>query len=718
MKQVTQNYKTGELKVDNVPAPSVMRKGLLVENRCSLISAGTEKSTVDMARKSLVGKARARPDLVRKVIRQVQKDGLINTAKMVMGRLDTRAALGYTCAGIVSEVGEEVEGFSRGDRVACAGQGYASHAEIVSIPKNLCIKIPNGVNFEDASYVAVGSIALQGVRQADPKLGEAVAVIGLGLIGQITVQMLKANGCEVIASDLDPKKLELAIELGADRAVCTDEFVLASSAATAGYGVDSVIITASTKSSEPIEIAGEICRKKGRVVVVGAVGLVVPREPYYVKELELRLSCSYGPGRYDTEYEENGQDYPYGYVRWTEQRNMSAFLNLIAEKKLNLKTLTTHTFAIDDANQAYDMISNQTESYLGVVLKYPSESLERFSQRIDLATLSVKGAIHFGLIGVGNHIKDMLLPLIRKNKAVTIKAVCASTGINAKAVAEQEKAEYCASNFHEILADADINAVVVGTRHDTHAEIIIAALRQGKHVFVEKPLCMTTQQLEEIEEVYAEAASRGLILQVGFNRRYSAHAERIKGFFEPRNNPLTMMYRVNAGAISAEHWIQDYKIGGGRIIGEACHFIDFMQYIAGANPSTVFSFDVDTHNSGITNDKAVILLRFGDGSIGTLIYCGDGDKSLAKERFEAFADGKSVVLNDFSSTELYSGGSQEVFRTKRVDKGFAREMECFISGITDGEISPTLFMEARATTLATIKALQSMSSRYCEELHS
>lgn len=716
MKQVIQNYKTGILDVSDVPAPLLESHTVLVENKCSLVSAGTEKSTVDMAKKSLVGKAKARPDLVKKVVNQVQKDGLVDTAKMVMGRLDTRAALGYTCAGIVSAVGDDVQGFSIGDRVACAGQNYASHAEVVSIPKNLCIKIPEGVGFEDASYVAVGSIALQGVRQADPKLGESVAVIGLGLLGQMVVQILKANGCYVIASDLDASKVELARELGADKSVLPGDLEGAVDSATSGYGVDSVIITASTKSSAPVETAGEICRQKGRVVVVGAVGMDIPREPYYMKELEIRLSCSYGPGRYDAEYEEKGQDYPYGYVRWTEQRNMSAFLDLVAQQKVNLKALTTHNFTIEDASSAYDMISNQTESYLGIVLSYSSASQARFSNRIDLAASPTpSGVIQFGLIGAGNHIKDMVLPSVRSSGNANVKAVCTGTGLNAKAVAEKEGADYCTTNYEEIVKDPEINAVIVGTRHDTHAEIILAALAQGKHCFVEKPLCLSIDELLLIDEAYAKAAKQGVVLQVGFNRRHSEHAKEIRKFFSTRGNPLTMIYRVNAGSIPADHWIQDVDIGGGRIVGEACHFIDFMQYISGADPLSVFAFDIERHDTGITSDKAVITIRFTDGSIGTLIYCGDGDKSLAKERFEAFADGKSAVLDDFTRTEMYSGGRRSLFKTKRVDKGFNQEIQAFMSAIA-GEPAPLIYEQARATTFATLEAMRSMSSKQCHDL--
>lgn len=711
MKQVVQNYKTGELKIDEVPSPTLVPLGILVENRCSLISAGTEKTTVEMAKKSLMGKAQARPDLVKKVITQVKKEGLLDTAKMVLGRLDTRAALGYTCAGVVAEVASGVEGFVKGDRVACAGQNYASHAEVVSIPKNLAVRIPEGVDYEDAAYVAVGAIALQGVRQADPKLGEVVVVIGLGLLGQLVVQMLKANGCKVVGSDLDPEKLELAKVLGADMVVAGGDLVDACAKATNGHGVDAVIITASTESSAPIAAAGEICRKKGRVVVVGAVGMEIPREPYYLRELELRLSCSYGPGRYDSDYEEKGQDYPYGYVRWTEQRNMAAFLDLIVEGKINLKALTTHRFGIAEADKAYQLITDQAESYLGIVLQYAPGSPGRFRQRYDLGKKSGTKTIEVGLIGAGNHIKDMLLPCFRKNAQTNIRAVCTSTGINAKAVAEKEGAEYCASNYQEIMQDKNINTVVIGTRHNTHAAVVIEALRNGKHVFVEKPLCLTADELQEIEAVYAASASQGLVLQVGFNRRYSTHAEKIKSFFASRANPLTMIYRLNAGSIDARHWIQDQSVGGGRIVGEACHFIDFMQFVAGSDPTSIHAIAVGSHNSGITDDKAILTISFVDGSIGTVIYCADGDKALEKERFEAFADGKSVVMNDFLRTEFYAKSKMTTYKTSSRDKGFRSEVESFIASITNGGVTDELFFQAKKTTLVTLKAIESMKSR-------
>lgn len=713
MKQVVQNYKSGELSVSDVPPPVVEPGWVLVENHCSLISAGTERNSVEMAKKNLVGKARARPDLVKKVVDQVQKEGLVDTVKMVMGRLDTRAALGYSCAGIVIDVGDSNSGFAIGDRVACTGQNYASHAELVCVPKNLCVKVPSAVDLEDASYVAMGAIALQGVRQAEPRLGETVAVIGLGLLGQLVAQILRANGCRVIATDLDPTKLELAQSLGTEFAVPGEDFTRTCEAITQGHGVDSVILTASTKHSGPVTTAGQICRRKGRVVVVGATGMDIPRDDYYAKELELRLSTSYGPGRYDSSYEEAGHDYPYGYVRWSEKRNMAAFLALIAQQSIALKPLTTHRFALEQAESAYTMITEASEPYLGICLQYRQDDTEQKRQNrqplIGLAASTPPAAIVLGIIGAGNHIKDMLLPHFSNQATVNIRAVCTQTGINARSVAESLGAEDCYTDYREILADDNITAVLVGTRHDSHGEIVNGALVAGKHVFVEKPLCLTLDELETIDKTYRQAtATKPLILQVGFNRRHSPHAAHIRALFAGRVNPLMMLYRVNAGAIPADHWVQSPQIGGGRLVGEICHFIDFMQAISGATPCRVTSHPIDQHASGITADKVVITVNFSDGSIGTVFYAADGDKTLAKERFEAFADGKSVVMDDFLATETFAGGKKRKFTTRHRQKGFAEEVQLFIDSITGSTTDHELFNQAYQTTLTTLQAVESL----------
>ncbi|MCA9474128.1 MAG: bi-domain-containing oxidoreductase [Nitrospira sp.] len=710
MKQVIQNYRSGILKVDEVPAPSLRDGGLLIANQASLISPGTEKSTVDVAQKSLVGKAMERPEMARKVLNSIQKDGLIDTLRRVFQRLDTPAALGYSCAGTVVQVGKEASRFSVGDHVACAGQNYASHAEMVYVPKHLCVKIPDGVDFEEASFVTLGAIALQGIRQTEPRLGDKVAVIGLGLLGQLTVQMLKATGCQVIGSDLDPDKLQLAQELGADCVTTPAALLDAVFGFSKGHGVDAVIITASTRDNGPVESAGAIARKKGRVVIVGAVGMSIPRESYYKKELELRLSTSYGPGRYDSDYEEKGLDYPYSYVRWTENRNMEAFLQLIQQRKVNVKRLVTHRFAIEQAEDAYKLMMDNSVPYLGIFITYPSDPARRLTRVINLAHCKPVGSVILGLIGAGNHVKDMLLPQLSELKQVSLRAVCTASGINAKALAEKVSAAYCTSDAQAVLDDATINTVLIGTRHDSHGSLVIRALEAGKHVFVEKPLCLTEDELERIRFVYQDQSCKGLHLMVGFNRRFSAHADKARAFFKNRKSPLVMAYRVNAGRIPPEHWIQDPDVGGGRIIGEVCHFVDYMQALCGAMPTSVHARRVVPHSSSVADDQCVLSFTFLDGSIGTIIYTSGGDTALAKERFEAHGDGKSLTMNDFFLSEFYEHGKKTHYNSGKREKGFHQELASFVDAVEKGLPPPIQFEELYAVTRACLLAVRSLQS--------
>ncbi len=709
MKQILQNYRSGVLKVDDVPPPVLREGGVLVLNEVSLISAGTEKSTVQVGQKTLVGKAMERPEMVRKVLAAIQKDGLMDTLKRVFDRLDTPAALGYSCAGRVIAVGQDAPQFAVGDRVACAGQNYASHAEVVYIPKHLCVKLPDSLDCEDASFVTLGAIALQGVRQAEPRLGDRVAVIGLGLLGQLTVQMLKASGCRVLGSDLDPAKLKLANDLGADVVSAPAALVETAAAFSGGRGVDAVVITASTKDNGPVETAGLIARQKGTVVVVGAVGMNLPREPYYKKELNFRLSMSYGPGRYDAEYEEKGHDYPFGYVRWTENRNMAAFLDLVGTGAVKVKPLVTHRFGIEQAEDAYKLMMEGQTPYLGMLISYPGERQMACTPKVAVGPHRTGGAATLGLIGAGNHVKDMLLPHLQAMPGVVIRAVCTATGINAKALAEKVRAEYCTTDAEAVLHDAAVNAVLIGTRHDSHARLVVKALEAGKHVFVEKPLCLTEQELDAIRAVYEDKAQKGLTLTVGFNRRFSPHAVAARRFFERRENPLVMTYRVNAGKIPAEHWIQDAAIGGGRLIGEGCHFVDYMAALCGALPTSVFCRRIGRHAAGMTDDQCVLTITFADGSLGNLVYTAGGNSGLAKERFEAHADGKSLTMDDFVDTHLYSGTKQETVSTPKRDKGFKEEMSRFVRVITEGG-SPVPFEEAWAVTRTCLLAVKSLQS--------
>ncbi len=707
MKQVLQNYKTGELAVKDVPAPRQSKGNVLVENTFSLISAGTEKSTVDMARKSMVGKAAARPDLVKKVLAQVSKNGIVDTAKMVLNRLDSMAALGYSSVGIARNVGREVTDISVGQRVACAGQNYASHAEMITVPKNLCVPVPENVTDEQASFVTLGAIAMQGVRQANPKLGDIVSVIGLGLLGQLTVQLLVANGCQVIVTDLDPKKLELALSFGAVIAVSPETLDDAVSAYTNEQGVDSVIVTASTKANGPIESAANITRIKGTVVVVGAVGMNLPREPFYVKELDLKLSMSYGPGRYDSQYEEGGIDYPYHYVRWTERRNMSSFLQLISQGKVNVNPLITHTFEIENAENAYGLIESGSEPYLGILLSYPKNSIKK-NTSIKVSENGLKD-FNLGIIGAGNHVKDMLIPNLLNNQNVSLLGVCSGTGVNARALADKLKAGQCTTDYKELLSYNDISTVLIGSRHDMHASMVIDSLKANKHVFVEKPLCLTIEELDEINNVYNEASSQGVKLLVGFNRRFSSHAVKVKELFSDRKSPVVMTYRVNAGAIPKDHWIQDLEIGGGRIIGEACHFVDLMQFVVGAIPIRVVGLSIEEHYSGITEDQSVLVFKFSDGSIGNLIYAAGGDSGLAKEKFECFGDGKSASIDDYKTTLLYQNGKVSKHQTSKVDKGFKQEMDALVDMVTNNNM-PISYEEIEAVTRICIEAVDVLNS--------
>ena len=708
MKQIIQHYRSGVVKVEDVPPPTLRGAGLLVLNDASLISPGTEKSTVQGAQKSLIGKAMERPERIKKVLAAIQKDGLADTLKRVFNRLDTPAALGYSCAGTVIEVGQDADCFSAGDRVACAGQNYASHAEMVYVPKHLCVKIPDAVDSEDASFVTLGAIALQGVRQAEPRLGDRIAVIGLGLLGQLTVQMLKASGCRVIGADLDPSKLQLARQLGADVVASSADLIEAASTFSEGHGVDAVIITASTKDNGPVEIAGAIARAKGRVVVVGAVGMNLPREPYYKKELELRLSMSYGPGRYDNQYEEHGRDYPFGYVRWTEQRNMQAFLELVAERKVQLKPLITHRFPIEQAESAYSLMMEGTTPYMGMVITYPSDHARPLPRTIPMAPQPSNRAVTMGIIGAGNHVRAMLLPPLQTMSSVTLRALCTASGMTAKSLAGKVKAGYCTSDAQAILDDAAINTVLIGTRHDSHGSLVLKSLLADKHVFVEKPLCLTEEELQEIRILYEKKAPDGLHLMVGFNRRFSPHADQARAFFASRTNPLAMLYRINAGRIPKEHWVQDPDVGGGRLIGEVCHFVDYMQSLCAAPPISVYAVRIGRHSSGITDDQCSLSLTFGDGSIGTIVYTAEGHAGLPKERFEAHADGKSLTMDDFLETKMYDGRQNPTFKTAKREKGFPEEMTQFVRAVEQGLPPVIAFDHIEAVTRTCLLAVQSL----------
>jgi len=704
MKQLIQNYRTGELGIFEVPPPICKDEGILIETTVSLVSAGTEKMIVDIAKKSLLGKAKARPDLVKQVINKMKKEGIRNTLEKVFAKLDTPIPLGYSCVGRVIEVGRKIYNVSVGDRVACGGAGYANHAEINYIPKNLFVKVPDNVDDIDASFVTVGAIALQGVRQANPKIGESVAVIGLGLLGQLTVQILKANGCKVIGSDIDSWKLELAKRLGADEVCYPDEMVNRAMEFSNGYGVDSVIITASTQSEQPIIDAGEMSRMRGTVVVVGMVNMNIPRNLYYKKELTVKLSMAYGPGRYDPLYEEKGVDYPYDLVRWTEQRNFEAFLNLISEGKVTPKDLVTHIFPFEEALKAYDLLEGKKkEKYLGIVLTYSGNKKKKLRKLIKLSEKVVRAdRVNIGLIGAGNFTKSVILPSMRKVGEFNLVGLATATGVSAHGVGKKYGFRYITTDDEEIFKDPEINAVIITTRHNDHAEKVLKAIKYGKHCFVEKPLAIREEELEEIRESYKGER----ILQVGFNRRFAPLIQEIRRHVE--NKPISVVYRVNAGIIPLDSWIQDPEIGGGRIVGEVCHFIDTCAYLAGSLVKSVYASVVRKSAKHIPDEDNVnIILTFENGSTASINYFAYGDGSLNKEYIEVFSEGMAFQLNDFKELVIYDHGKKRKVKSINQDKGFIGELKAFAEGIKMGR-NPIPFESLYNTTKTTFKILESI----------
>ena len=704
MKQLIQSFKTGELGLFDVPAPICQDNGALVQTTVSLVSAGTEKMLVDFAKKSMLAKAKDRPDLVKQVVDKMKKEGVKNTLEKVFTKLDTPIPLGYSLAGKVIEVGKNMSGINIGDRVACGGAGYANHAEINYVPKNLMVKIPDGVDDIDASFVTVGAIALQGVRKTAPMLGERIAVMGLGLIGQLTVQILKANGCKVIGSDVDPDKLKLAKELGADAVCHAGDLVKEAMAFSGGHGCDAVIITASAMSNQLVIDAADISRMRGRVVIVGMVGMDIPRNEYYKKELELRLSMAYGPGRYDPNYEEKGIDYPYDLVRFTEQRNFEAFLGLIEEGRVTPKKLLTHTFTFDEAMKAYDLLEGKVkEKYLGIVLTYP-ESIDiakhKVVKRSDRAIPADK--ISVGLIGAGNFTKSVILPNLQKVGGYELTGLCTATGVSAEGTGKKYDFKYITTDSEEIFENDEINTIFVTTRHDDHADKVIRSLQSGKHCFVEKPLCIHEEELEEIREAYDGRA----ILQVGFNRRFSPMVRKMKE--KLGQGPIAVNYRINAGVIPKDVWIQDREIGGGRIVGEVCHFIDTCSYLTGSEVVSVYASTIRKKDQSIPDEDNVnITLNYADGSVATIAYYAYGGSAMPKEYIEAFANGLSMQMNDFRELIIYDGSKKERSKSANQDKGFVGEFEAFKEAVQSGK--PAIEFESLYnTTLTTFRILESI----------
>lgn len=709
MKQLLQNLRTGEGSVAEVPVPVIQPGRVLVRTAASLISAGTERALAELGQKGLLGKARERPELIGKIWQKVKTDGLREALEGVRDKLEQSHAVGYSAAGIVIEAAKDVTDFYAGDRVSCAGSDYASHAEVISVPRNLCVHLPDQLSFEEGAFGTVGAIALQGVRLAEPTLGESIVVIGLGLVGQLTLQLLKANGCRVFGVDIDEARIQLARASGADDGGVPEEASEKVMAWSRGRGADACIIAAATASNGPIELAGEISRLKGRVVAVGMIGMDVPRNVYYQRELTLKVSLSYGPGRYDSDYEEHGHDYPIAYVRWTEGRNIEAFLDLLAAGRIDVKPLITHRFSIEDARRAYQLISDSTDQeYLAVLLTYDTEGEIRRrveNQSAEKKTAAPAARVGVGLIGAGGYAQKVLLPNFKASGA-EFCSIASASGVSARDMGTKYGFTRFLSDAQSVIADDEANLIVIATRHGSHAELARLALERSKNVFVEKPLALTDAELDSVLE--AASKSEGKLL-VGFNRRFSPLAIRAKEVFAGRQSPLSIVYRVNAGRIQSQHWTQDPDEGGGRIIGEVCHFIDLMQFLAGAPPTMVYAAAVAGGKGNvIREDSVLITLQFGDGSNGVIAYLAEGDSALPKEQVEIFAEGKVFIIEDFRNVRLYAGGRETKETLRRQDKGQIAEMGVACAVVAEGIPAPITLQELEATTRATFRIRDSL----------
>lgn len=701
MKQILQNLSSGETELAEIPCPRVKAGHLLIRSTVSLVSAGTERMLVEFGKANLIDKARQQPDKVRMVLDKIKTDGLMPTLDAVRSKLDQPLPMGYCNVGRVVAVGAGVTGFAVGDRVASNGK----HAEMVCVPVNLCAKIPSSVDDESAAFTVISAIALQGLRLAQPTLGENFVVTGLGLIGLVTVQLLRAHGCRVLGIDFDPKKLEIARTLGAETVDLSrgDDPIAAAMAFSRAYGVDGVLITASTKSNEPVHQAALMCRKRGRIVLVGVTGLELSRADFFEKELSFQVSCSYGPGRYDPLYEEQGHDYPLGYVRWTEQRNFEAVLDMLADHRMEVQSLISHRFDLEQAEAAYQLVGEGGFS-LGILLKYPNAetksdvALQEQTIRLSKSPTTISGAPKsavVGFIGSGNYATMVLIPAF-KQTAAKLKSVGSSAGVSGVHAARKFGFEETTTDSQGLLADPAINTIVITTRHDSHAKFVSQALSAGKHVFVEKPLALTRDELQSVQASYAASHTNGdgPLLMVGFNRRFAPQVQKIKRLLAGMREPKSFVMTVNAGAIPAEHWTQDKTIGGGRIIGEGCHFIDLLRFLAGS--AIVSSHAVmmgQVPGLRIRDDKVSFHLTFADGSFGTVHYLANGHKSFPKERLEVFCGGRILQLDNFRKLRGYGWPGFRKMNLWKQDKGNAACVAAFVAAIEQGAAAPISFDE-------------------------
>ena len=717
MKQLLQNMKTGKITIEEVPVPAPLSGQALVRVTASLVSAGTERMLVEFGEKSLVGKARSRPDLVHQVVDKMKREGVLPTVQAAFNRLDQPLALGYSSAGTVISLGDGMEGFKVGQRLACAGGGYAVHAEYNVVPRNLLTALPDSVEFEAAAFTTLGAIALHGFRLAEPQIGETVAVIGMGLLGILAGQIGAASGCRVLGIDTNPERVALASSLGLS-ACLRDQAAGSAQAFTTNRGFDVVLICADTSSNDPVELAAIIARDRARIVATGAVGLSFPRKIYFEKELSFVNSRSYGPGRYDPSYEENGGDYPIGYVRWTEGRNFQAVVDLMASGKLKVIPLISHRFPIEKAVEAYEIITGKrTEPFLGILLTYGDKE-ELISSKVEFPAIRRSAsAVKLGVLGAGLFATATLLPTIKKNPDIELVGIASAGGLHAQHAAKKFGFAYATSSDDEIINDPLINTVAILTRHDSHSELAVKALQAGKHVFVEKPLAIDDVGLNKViaaltvdrgpktETDSPESIFQGL-LTVGFNRRFAPLTRQLAAHFTQRSDALYMHYRVNAGYILLNHWTHDPAQGAGRVIGEGCHFVDFLAYLARAAPVSVTAHALPDGGK-YHEDNLSMTFIFPDGSIGVIDYLANGDKSFPKERIEVFCGGRVAVLDDFRSLELVQDGRRTVTR-KSQDKGWYNEWVAFGCAIREGSEPPIPYEQLIGVTKATFAVIGSL----------
>jgi len=720
MKQILQNVNSGKTELVEEPRPRLKAGHLIVETNVSLISAGTERMLVEFGKAGYIAKAKSQPDKVKQVIEKIRSDGLGPTIRAVRSKLDQPIPLGYSSVGRIIEADGsalKAHGLKIGDRAANNGP----HAEVVCVPMNLCAKVPKSVSDEEAAFTVAAAVGLQGIRLAQPTLGETFVVTGLGLIGQLALQLLMAHGCRVLGIDMDKGKCELARYFGAQTVDLSSggEAIEAAMSFSKGRGVDGVLITAATRSNEPVHQAAQMCRNRGRIVLVGVTGLELSRADFYEKELSFQVSCSYGPGRYDPEYEEKDHDYPFGFVRWTAKRNFEAVLDMMAAGKLNVKPLITHEFPFEAAEKAYQLISREGEPYLGILLKYEGDRREETEEeggtakspqitQSDHKTVQLKERPQgqflkpqtpvVAVVGAGNFAGQMLLPLVARNQ-VRLKSIVSESGVRGTHLGKKFGFEQSTTDVETIFKDPEINTVFVVTRHDSHAQLVLQALNAGKHVFVEKPLCLKMEELEKIQECHElSAISYQPILMVGFNRRFAPHVLKMKSLLDALKEPKSMIMTVNAGVVPQEHWTQDQAVGGGRIIGEACHFIDLLRFLAGCPISLA---RINTLGAG-TGDTASIELQFEDGSIGTVHYFSNGSKTFPKERLEVFAGGRILRLENFRTLRAYGWNRFVPMKSWRQDKGHRAEVEAFLAAVKEGEPAPIPFEEIVEVTRVTL----------------